>query len=133
MAGVMLAGEKLAGMPEARAVRMKSPAGFHGSMYRVEVREAAPRFSRGDGKDEGRNILSAVLIGARWVGIGYVVGSRGDWFAYDRDPFNTTVKKRMPNGTVRRGKVYVPPLTGGRQRTVREAAWVVRNYVMGGF
>jgi hypothetical protein len=125
MATVQIQGRKLEGTPAGRAVKAPTPSGFKGSVYRVEVREAPPRFSRGDERDDGRNILSAVLIGMSWTTVGYVVGHKGDWFAYSKDPFNTYAKKSLPNGRTRRSKVYVPPLTGGRQRTVREAAWVV--------
>lgn len=125
MATVLIQGDKLSGTPQTRAVKVPAPAGYAGSVYRVEVLEAAPRFNRGDGRDGGRNILAAVLIGIRWTQAGYVIGQRGDWFAYTEYPFQTKLVRPREGARRRRVAQYVPSLTGGRRATVREAAQVL--------
>lgn len=120
MSTITITADTLAGTPEARVVRLPAPEGLDGSLYRVEVREAPPKFGH-----EGRNILSAVLIGMRWIEVGYVVGRHGDWFAYGEYPYRTELRRAREGARRRRVPVYVPPLSGGRRATVREAAGVV--------
>lgn len=52
------------------------------SLYVVERLEGPPTFSVGDSKDDGRNLIAAVLIGSYYRMVGYVVGERGRWDAY---------------------------------------------------
>lgn len=69
------------------------------SLYVVEAQSPPPTFNVGDGRDNGRNLLGALLIGPSWVAIGYVLGSRGHWCAYGVREWNEhrrTRSRRAP-------------------------------------
>lgn len=108
MSAIDIPADRLAGTPEARAVRLPEKINGH-SVYRIEYRDPPPTYNKGDGYDGGRNILSAVLIGMCWRGTGYVVGGRGDWAAYPEWPVKTVKRKRVYARTI------------ARRATVREA------------
>jgi hypothetical protein len=64
---------------DVRTRRLRYTAKGGQSIYVVEQLEGAPTFSKGDGKDEGRNLLAAALIGPMWRSLGYVQGTKGTW------------------------------------------------------
>jgi hypothetical protein len=66
------------------------------SLYAVERLRPAPTFSKGDGKDDGRNLLGALLIGPSWDVVGYVAGSRGAWSAYTAQEFREYRGRSLP-------------------------------------
>jgi hypothetical protein len=66
------------------------------SLYAVERLDPPPTFHKGDGKDDGRNLLGALLIGPTWRTVGYVVGRRGAWSAFTCEQWRQARGRKLP-------------------------------------
>lgn len=91
---------------------------FGFSLYAVEAKRPAPTFHKGDGKDGGRNLLGALLIGSSWDTIGWVLGHRGAWHAYTDADWRAQTRVR--------GYRSAPVSQWSVQATVADAAEAVR-------